>query len=56
MDISALSDYGQISGMLTQLKRLNDWSDKMGSSKDQGRALYTQAVKYLHPKAENTED
>ena len=56
VDISAFSDNGQITGMPTQLKRVNDWLDEMGSSNDQGRALYTQAVKYLHSKAENTED
>ena len=56
VDISALSDNGQITGMLAQFKRVNDWLDEMGSSKDQGRALYMQSVKYLHSKAENTED
>lgn len=33
VDTSALSDNGQIAGMLTQLKSVNDWLDKIGSSK-----------------------
>lgn len=36
VDISALSDNGQIAGMLTQLKSVNDWLDEIGSSKDEG--------------------
>lgn len=35
VDTSALSDNGQIAGMLTQLKSVNDWLDKIGSSKDE---------------------
>ncbi|XP_057958053.1 uncharacterized protein LOC131150959 [Malania oleifera] len=35
-DASALSDNGQIASMLTQLKSVNDWLDKIGSSKDEG--------------------
>ncbi|GLT58234.1 hypothetical protein SLA2020_311450 [Shorea laevis] len=35
VDISALSDNGQIAGMLTQLKSVNDWLDKIGSNKDE---------------------
>ncbi|XP_048433391.1 uncharacterized protein LOC103961841 isoform X3 [Pyrus x bretschneideri] len=31
VDISALSDNGQIAGMLTQLKSVNDWLDNIGS-------------------------
>lgn len=34
VDTSALSDNGRIAGMLTQLKSVNDWLDKIGSSKD----------------------
>ena len=34
VDTSALSDNGQIAGMLTQLKSVNDWLDQIGSSKD----------------------
>ncbi|GFY81354.1 GPI-anchored adhesin-like protein, putative [Actinidia rufa] len=34
VDTSALSDNGQIAGMLTQLKSVNDWLDEIGSSKD----------------------
>ena len=36
VDISALSDNGQIASMLTQLKSINDWLDEIGSSKDEG--------------------
>ncbi|OWM66943.1 hypothetical protein CDL15_Pgr008112 [Punica granatum] len=32
-DMSVLSDNGQIAGMLSQLKSLNDWLDEIGSSK-----------------------
>lgn len=37
VDTSALSDNGQIAGMLTQLKSVNDWLDEIGggSSKDE---------------------
>ncbi|XP_062007220.1 uncharacterized protein LOC133724479 [Rosa rugosa] len=34
VDTSALSDNGQISGMLTQLKSVNDWLDSIGSNTD----------------------
>lgn len=34
VDTLALSDNGQIAGMLTQLKSVNDWLDQIGSSKD----------------------
>nr|GME07897.1 Protein TonB like [Ipomoea batatas] len=34
VDASALSDNGQIAGMLTQLKSVNDWLDEIGASKD----------------------
>ncbi|KAK4370709.1 hypothetical protein RND71_010184 [Anisodus tanguticus] len=34
VDASALSDNGQIAGMLSQLKSVNDWLDEIGSSKD----------------------
>ncbi|XP_052205831.1 uncharacterized protein LOC127810401 [Diospyros lotus] len=36
VDTSFLSDNGQIAGMLTQLKSVNDWLDEIGSSKDEG--------------------
>ena len=32
---TTLSDNGQIAGMLTQLKSVNDWLDEIGSSKDE---------------------
>ncbi|XP_024025622.1 uncharacterized protein LOC21399217 [Morus notabilis] len=35
VDSSALSDNGQIAGMLTQLKSVNDWLDNISSSKDE---------------------
>ncbi|XP_057499537.1 uncharacterized protein LOC130783799 [Actinidia eriantha] len=35
VDTSALSDNGQIAGMLTQLKSVNDWLDEIGLSKDE---------------------
>ncbi|KAL5543194.1 hypothetical protein UlMin_010904 [Ulmus minor] len=35
VDSSSLSDNGQIAGMLTQLKSVNDWLDKIGSTKDE---------------------
>ncbi|KAK8498819.1 hypothetical protein V6N13_050428 [Hibiscus sabdariffa] len=34
VDTSALSDNGQIAGMLTQLKSVNDWLEEISSSKD----------------------
>ncbi|KAJ6690940.1 DUF936 FAMILY PROTEIN [Salix koriyanagi] len=35
LDVSALSDNGQIAGMLTQLKSVNDWLDEIGLNKDE---------------------
>ncbi|XP_052208003.1 uncharacterized protein LOC127811853 isoform X2 [Diospyros lotus] len=35
-DTAALSDKGQIAGMLAQLKRVNDWLDEIGPNQDQG--------------------
>ncbi|XWS09359.1 hypothetical protein CRYUN_Cryun40dG0078300 [Craigia yunnanensis] len=35
VDTSVLSDNGQIAGMLTQLKSVNDWLDEISSSKDE---------------------
>ncbi|KAL6503687.1 hypothetical protein OROGR_025610 [Orobanche gracilis] len=34
VDNSSLSDNGQIAGMLSQLKSVNDWLDEIGTSKD----------------------
>ncbi|XP_022722146.1 uncharacterized protein LOC111279427 [Durio zibethinus] len=34
-DTSALSDNGQIAGILTELKSVNDWLDEISSSKDE---------------------
>ncbi|XP_030459178.1 uncharacterized protein LOC115679656 [Syzygium oleosum] len=39
VDASVLSDNGQIAGMLSQLKSVNDWLDEIGSTKtDEGEA------------------
>ncbi|GLU04908.1 hypothetical protein SLE2022_220360 [Rubroshorea leprosula] len=35
VDTSALSDNGRIAGMLSQLKSVNDWLDKISSNKDE---------------------
>ncbi|KAL8491819.1 hypothetical protein ACS0TY_023434 [Phlomoides rotata] len=35
VDSSSLSDNGQIAGMLSQLKSVNDWLDEIGSNKDE---------------------
>ncbi|XP_073046564.1 uncharacterized protein [Primulina eburnea] len=35
VDSSSLSDNGQIAGMLSQLKSVNDWLDEIGSGKDE---------------------
>lgn len=43
VDTSALSDNGQIAGMLTQLKSVNDWLDKIGSSEDEGESPHISA-------------
>lgn len=43
VDTSALSDNGQIAGMLSQLKSVNDWLDNIGSSKDEGEASHVSA-------------
>ncbi|XP_011037137.1 PREDICTED: uncharacterized protein LOC105134426 isoform X2 [Populus euphratica] len=38
VDTLALSDNGQIAGMLTQLKSVNDWLDEIGLNKDEAEA------------------
>lgn len=35
---SSLSDNGQIAGMLTQLKSVNDWLEEIGSNKNEGES------------------
>lgn len=52
VDTSALSDNGQIAGMLTQLKSVNDWLDKIGSSKDEGETPHipTETIDRLRKK------
>ncbi|KAJ1424485.1 hypothetical protein SESBI_11679 [Sesbania bispinosa] len=42
-DTTTLSDNGQIAGMLTQLKSVNDWLDEIGSSKDEGESCQISA-------------
>ncbi|ESW03926.1 hypothetical protein PHAVU_011G052900 [Phaseolus vulgaris] len=37
-DTASLSNNGQIAGMLTQLKSVNDWLDEVGSSKNEGES------------------
>jgi len=37
-DTASLSNNGQIAGMLTQLKSVNDWLDEIGSSKNEGES------------------
>ncbi|KAM7278059.1 hypothetical protein ACFE04_005193 [Oxalis oulophora] len=43
VDISSLTDNGQIAGMLTQLKSVNDWLDEIGSSKDEDELSHVSA-------------
>ncbi|KAE8730849.1 hypothetical protein F3Y22_tig00002866pilonHSYRG00043 [Hibiscus syriacus] len=53
VDTSALSDKGQIAGMLTQLKSVNDWLDEISSSKDEGETpvnVSTETVDRLRKK------
>lgn len=40
---TTLSDNGQIAGMLTQLKSVNDWLDEIGVSKDEGESCQISA-------------
>lgn len=52
VDTSALSDNGQIAGMLTQLKSVNDWLDDIGSSKDEAEtnAVSAETIERLRKK------
>ncbi|KAF5733909.1 hypothetical protein HS088_TW16G00350 [Tripterygium wilfordii] len=52
VDTSALSDNGQIAGMLTQLKSVNDWLDKIGTSTNEGETPHvsTETVDRLRKK------
>ncbi|POO03589.1 hypothetical protein TorRG33x02_007940 [Trema orientale] len=43
VDSSSLSDNGQIAGMLTQLKSVNDWLDDISSNKDEGENPHVSA-------------
>ncbi|XP_015935425.1 uncharacterized protein LOC107461448 [Arachis duranensis] len=45
-----LSDNGQIAGMLTQLKSVNDWLDEIGSSKDEEEAISPDTIDRLRKK------
>ncbi|XP_061357534.1 uncharacterized protein LOC133301847 [Gastrolobium bilobum] len=40
---TSLSNNGQIAGMLTQLKSVNDWLDEIGSNKNEGESCQTPA-------------
>lgn len=52
VDAAALSDNGQIAGMLTQLKSVNDWLDGIASSKDEGDTAHisTETIDRLRKK------
>ncbi|PQQ17008.1 uncharacterized protein Pyn_31104 [Prunus yedoensis var. nudiflora] len=52
VDTSALSDNGQIAGILTQLKSVNDWLDDIGSSKDEAEtnAVSAETIERLRKK------
>ena len=56
VDISALLDNGQISGMLTQLKRVNDWLDKMGLARINVMLYIRRQLNTFIRKQKNTED
>jgi hypothetical protein len=47
-----LSNNGQIAGMLTQLKSVNDWLDEIGSSKNEGEScqIPTETIDRLRKK------
>ncbi|MED6144670.1 hypothetical protein PIB30_017771 [Stylosanthes scabra] len=47
---TTLSDNGQIAGMLTQLKSVNDWLDEIGSSKDEEEAISPDTIDRLRKK------
>ncbi|MED6170815.1 hypothetical protein PIB30_034725 [Stylosanthes scabra] len=47
---ATLSDNGQIAGMLTQLKSVNDWLDEIGSSKDEEEAISLDTIDRLRKK------
>ncbi|KAI3700284.1 hypothetical protein L2E82_44906 [Cichorium intybus] len=38
-DVDMVSDNGRIAGMLTQLKSVSEWLDKIGTSKDEGERI-----------------
>lgn len=52
VDAAALSDNGQIAGILTQLKSVNDWLDSIASSKDEGDTTHfsTETIDRLRKK------
>ncbi|KAJ7980673.1 DUF936 family protein [Quillaja saponaria] len=49
---TSLSDNGQIAGMLTQLKNVNNWLDEIGSSLDEGEStnISTETIDRLRKK------
>ncbi|CAI9108664.1 OLC1v1008325C1 [Oldenlandia corymbosa var. corymbosa] len=52
VDASTLSDNGQIAGMLTQLKSVNDWLDEIGARKDEEEMpqISTETIERLRKK------
>lgn len=52
VDTAALSDNGQLAGILTQLKSVNDWLDGIASTKDEGDTTHisTETIDRLRKK------
>uniref|UniRef100_A0A0A0KD41 DUF6857 domain-containing protein n=2 Tax=Cucumis sativus TaxID=3659 RepID=A0A0A0KD41_CUCSA len=52
VDTAALSDNGQLAGILTQLKSVNDWLDGIASNKDEGDTTHisTETIDRLRKK------
>lgn len=52
VDASALSDKGQVAGMLSQIKRVNDWLDEIETTKENsnGCSIRTEMVGRLRRK------
>ncbi|CAA0819899.1 Plant protein of unknown function (DUF936 [Striga hermonthica] len=50
VDNSSLSDNGQIAGMLSQLKSVNDWLDKIGGAKDDEEGICSETIDRIRKK------
>ncbi|GER42410.1 hypothetical protein STAS_19197 [Striga asiatica] len=50
VDNSALCDNGQIAGMLSQLKSVNDWLDKIGGAKDDEEGICSETIDRIRKK------